>query len=296
MPPPISQKQPNQDWGSMATSLIPALMGALADGLRGAYSIYLRYEAEASSWERLYHIAEKNMEKEKTLNLILKEIQQSQKPWESRRTLRGENLLKAIGEVLPQDERQLFDMDPEKFVEQRIEEEKFKGMGEILKQFGIGDGDEMAKVLGPTGVASLIKSAFKTRRSKNRYWFYFDINDILFVGDMQTGKACHGLFVNPETVPEECGQLGTGTTDEDDYDNSPERQALAAFLLGNISHEQHEALYQQFRRVPRGERRGFKWLVCRALQLGWRIAFTISRRPFHKGDRRKWHLGGVYTF
>lgn len=268
--PPLNN---NQGFGSTVYSLISALMGTIASGFRSAFFADLLHEGEVGRWQSLNRMAEENMKREKELNLILEQIRQSQKPWESRRALRGEKLLKTIREILPQDKRQLFDLDPEKFVGGAIEKEREEGAGEILRQLGFGDGAEMAKVLGPKDVGSLIESALESRRSKNRrYWFYFHVDSgHLFVGDVQTGKAGHWLLVDPKAVPEESEQLGTGTTDEslDDYVNSPERQALGAFLLGNISREQHDALQQQFRQAPRG----LKWLISRAL----RIVFTTSR-------------------
>lgn len=212
-----------------------------------------RYAAERQRWAIQDRAAEQTMKMHdlemQKMKLQLDEAGISR---EARESLR---------QNMSEEERSLFDVDPKSWLERKDRSLKLAGAGQVLGQFGLANGDELAKVLGPQGTAHLLGSIVEARnKPRERYGFHFDSSTGMgFSYDKMTGKVAEQKLTEPKVSAEKrtvieksmldlwkarngpLAKLAEDSGDWSAYDEwraSPMGRVEAAYRSGGISFEQ----------------------------------------------------------
>jgi hypothetical protein len=192
---------------------------------------------------------------------------------------------------LAPEQRDAFDVNPDKYLHEHYQREEEKtrlqGAGAMLAQFGLKDGENMARILGPNGTSHLLGSIIASRQrageggAKNHFGFHFDPNTgTAFSYNQQTGEVISKPIEGTKRpdkpmTPERRTQIEAGIRKE--YDETVpehERQLIPypkwrASPYGQISEKTHSG------QISYEESQGYRQSVARA-------------EAQDEGDAREW--------
>jgi len=294
------------DFRSIATSVLPAVIGGLAGARRGSIgaipgalygaSTGARYSLDAEMQRELANrqIAEQNariQQNQQRIELDARQQQAQEERFAAERqrwalqdrvaeqemkarelemkrnqmlideSMRSQTARETIRQGMKDDEeRALFDADPRSWLERKDQEIRLQGAGNVLAQFGLANGGELARILGPQGTSSLLGSLVESRnRPRDRFGFHYDSTSGMgFTYDKVNGTVSPQQIGAPRVPVEKrteienqllkrwkemnppLAKLGEESGDWSAYDQwraSPSGRVEAAYLGGEIDFE-----------------------------------------------------------